>query len=63
MKDLSPLHHFFGVSVEQWSDDLFLHQHQLSKWFYDTSTGVATGATHCGSFAGEGFDLLIDSYG
>jgi hypothetical protein len=26
MKDLDPLHHFLGVSVEQWSDDLFLHQ-------------------------------------
>jgi hypothetical protein len=25
MKDLDPLHHFLGVSVEQWSDDLFLH--------------------------------------
>jgi hypothetical protein len=26
MKDLGPLHHFLGVSVEQWYDDLFLHQ-------------------------------------
>jgi hypothetical protein len=25
---------------------------QISKWFYDTSTGAATGATHCGSFVG-----------
>jgi hypothetical protein len=28
MKDLGPLHHFLDVSVEQWSDDLFLHQRQ-----------------------------------
>jgi hypothetical protein len=25
---------------------------QMSKWFYDTSTGAATGAAHCGSFIG-----------
>jgi hypothetical protein len=25
----------------------------LSKWFYDTSTGAATGAVRCGSFVGE----------
>jgi hypothetical protein len=25
---------------------------QLSKWFYDTSIGAATGATRCGSFVG-----------
>jgi hypothetical protein len=25
MKDLGPLHHFLGVSVEQRSDGLFLH--------------------------------------
>jgi hypothetical protein len=25
---------------------------QMSKWFYDTSTGAATGAARCGSFAG-----------
>jgi hypothetical protein len=24
----------------------------LSKWFYDTSTGAATGAARCGSFVG-----------
>jgi hypothetical protein len=24
----------------------------LSKWFYDTSIGVATGAARCGSFVG-----------
>jgi hypothetical protein len=28
MKDLGPLHHFLGISVEQRSDDLFLHQRQ-----------------------------------
>jgi hypothetical protein len=26
MNDLSPLHHFLGISVLQWSDDLFLPQ-------------------------------------
>jgi hypothetical protein len=27
MKDLCPLHHFLGITVEQWDNDLFLHQH------------------------------------
>jgi hypothetical protein len=27
MKDLGPLHHFFGITVERPSDSLFLHQH------------------------------------
>jgi hypothetical protein len=31
MKDLGPLHHFLGVSVEQRSDDLFLHQRQYAQ--------------------------------
>jgi hypothetical protein len=31
MKDLSPLHHFLGVSVEQRSDGLFLHQRQYAQ--------------------------------
>jgi hypothetical protein len=31
MKDLDPLHHFLGVSVEQQSNDLFLHQHQYAR--------------------------------
>jgi hypothetical protein len=30
----------------------------LLKWFYDTSTGPATGVARCGSFVGEGFGLL-----
>jgi hypothetical protein len=30
MKDLSPLHHFLDVSVQQRSDDLFLHQRQYA---------------------------------
>jgi hypothetical protein len=34
----------------------------MSKLFYDTSTGAATGATRCGSFVGEGFGLLVVSY-
>jgi hypothetical protein len=36
---------------------------RLSKWFYDTSTGVAIGAARCGSFVGERFGLLVDSCG
>jgi hypothetical protein len=31
MKDIDPLHHFLGVSVEQRSDDLFLHQRQYTR--------------------------------
>jgi hypothetical protein len=31
MKDLGPRHHFFDISVEQQSDDLFLHQHQYAQ--------------------------------
>jgi hypothetical protein len=34
----------------------------LSKWFYDTFTGVAIGAARCGSFVGGGFGLLVASY-
>jgi hypothetical protein len=30
MKDLGPLHHFLGVSVEQRFDGLFLHQRQYA---------------------------------
>jgi hypothetical protein len=35
---------------------------QMSKWFYDTSTGAATGAARCGSYVGGGFGLLVASY-
>jgi hypothetical protein len=31
MKDLGPLHHFLGVSVEPLSDYLFLHQRQYAR--------------------------------
>jgi hypothetical protein len=34
----------------------------VSKWFYDTSTGAATGVVCCGSFVGGGFGLLVVSY-
>jgi hypothetical protein len=27
MKDLGPLHHFLGITVERCPDGLFLHQH------------------------------------
>jgi hypothetical protein len=48
---------FKGTSLEKtkWA--------KLSNWFYDTSTGAATGAVHCGSFVVEGFDPLVASYG
>jgi hypothetical protein len=32
---------------------------QISKWFYDTSTGATTGAVCCGSFIRESFSLLV----
>jgi hypothetical protein len=32
---------------------------QMSKWFCDTSTGVATTSPRYGSFVGEDFDLLV----
>jgi hypothetical protein len=35
----------------------------VSKRFYDTSIGAATGAAHCGPFVGEDFGLLVASYG
>jgi hypothetical protein len=35
----------------------------MSKWFYDTSTGAATGAARCGSFVGERFGLLVVGHG
>jgi hypothetical protein len=35
---------------------------QMLKWFYDTSTGAATGAARCGSFVGNGFSLLVVGY-
>jgi hypothetical protein len=35
---------------------------QMSKWFYDTSTGAVSGAAHCGSFIEEDFGLLVVSY-
>jgi hypothetical protein len=30
----------------------------LSKWFYDTFIGAATGAIRCDSFAGKAFSLF-----
>jgi hypothetical protein len=35
---------------------------QMSKQFYDTSTGAAIGAARCGSFVRYDFDLLVASY-
>jgi hypothetical protein len=36
---------------------------RVSKWFCDTSTGAAIGASRCGFFVGGGFSLLVASYG
>jgi hypothetical protein len=36
--------------------------HQMSKCFYDTFTGTATRAVHCGSQFGEGLGRLSSSY-
>jgi hypothetical protein len=40
MRDLGPLHHFLDVSVEQWSDDLFLHRRQYA-WDILESAGMS----------------------
>jgi hypothetical protein len=32
--------------------------YQMSKWFYDTSTGAATVAARCGSFVGKAISLF-----
>jgi hypothetical protein len=34
---------------------------QMSKWFYNTSTGTTTRAARCGSLFGKGFRLLVVS--
>jgi hypothetical protein len=34
---------------------------QMSKWFYDTSTGTATRAARCGFLFEKGFGLSIVS--
>jgi hypothetical protein len=46
--------------IELWSS--ICHRFML-KWFYDTFTGAAIGATRCSSFVGEDFGLLVVSYG
>jgi hypothetical protein len=51
------------VDDEFYSLDNILRTWLLSKWFYDTSTGAATGAARYGSFVGGGFGLLVASYG
>jgi hypothetical protein len=33
-------------------------ENKLLKWFYDTFTGVATGAARYGSFTGKAFSLF-----
>jgi hypothetical protein len=35
-----------------------LREQTSDPWFYDTSTGAATGAARCGSFAGKAFSLF-----
>jgi hypothetical protein len=51
MKDLGPLHHFLGISMEQRPNDLFLQQHQ-----YTLYTVERTGMTNCKPCA-----MLVDS--
>jgi hypothetical protein len=52
-----------GATVSLWHDLWNGQLRMMSKWFYDTSTSVATGAARCGSFVGGGFGLLVASYG
>jgi hypothetical protein len=54
------IHHGDEAEIQERQKAPFLAC-QMSKWFYDTSTGAATGATHCDSFVGEGFNLLVIS--
>jgi hypothetical protein len=46
MKDLGPLHHFLGVTVEQRSDDLFLHQRQYARDILECD-GMNDGMSDC----------------
>jgi hypothetical protein len=39
------------VFLKRFSSFVYIKEREVSKWFYDTSTGAATGATRCGSFA------------
>jgi hypothetical protein len=51
------------ITVEQQATLLVCY---LLKWFYDTFTGVATGAARCGSFVGGAQiarELAIWEYG
>jgi hypothetical protein len=49
-------------STVDWEGRRVMLASRLSKWFYDTSVGAATGAAHCVSFIGNGFSLLVISY-
>jgi hypothetical protein len=52
-----------GATVSLWHDLWNGQLRMMSKSFYNTSTGAATGAARCGSFVGGGFGLLVASYG
>jgi hypothetical protein len=54
--------------LHSWGTKIFVkHKTLLSKWFYDSSTGAAIGAAHCGSFVGKGllvsWSLVMDEHG
>jgi hypothetical protein len=50
-----------GAAAEVMHKGENLGNPNLSKWFYDTSTGAAVGAARCGSFVGNAFSFLVVS--
>jgi hypothetical protein len=52
------VHHFNEAeNQERWQEAKIIASYlacQKSKWFYDTSTGTAKWAAHCGSFCWKG---------
>jgi hypothetical protein len=62
-KDYHKHHHHCSSTLGLCGQINIIPWTMLSKWFYDTSIGVATGAARCGSFIGGSFDLLVARYG
>jgi hypothetical protein len=52
--DLGPLHHFLGVSVEQRSDGLFLHQNQYARDIFECWHERLQALLHVGRHSGQG---------
>jgi hypothetical protein len=52
MKDLGPLHHFLGVSVQHQADGLFLAQHQFALDFLERANMVCC----------KPVSMLVDTY-